>query len=137
MTVLEKKAGSGVERANLGQHIVVAVVAGAIGIGAALGISSVVGGTEAFGPAQIEQARAVEFADYLENAYIARVNSAKNADLIQLYRGPFMARVGEIEAQRAADLVEHQANLHRGRLAAINAQRANDMVEFRYGGAGK
>lgn len=133
MTVLEKRAASGVDGRNLGMYAAVAILAGAVGVGAALGISKV-NEPDVLNPAQIEQIRGAELADHLQNQYIAEVNAAKSADLIEFYRAPFMARVARIQEQRAADMVEHYSKLHMGVLARINEQRAADMVEFHYGG---
>jgi hypothetical protein len=132
MTVLEKKAASGVDGRKLVQYTAVAVVAGAIGVAATLGVAAIADQAE-LNPAQIEQVRGGLLADHLENLYIAEVNATKSADLIAFYRGPFMARVAQINEQRAADMVEHYSNVHKGWLAQINEQRAADMVELRFG----
>lgn len=132
MAVLDERAFSGAQGRKFGEYVVVSVLAVALGVAAALGFQAIT--TEpSFGPAQIEQARAAELADHLQNRWIADVNAARNADLIEFYKAPFMERVARIQEQRAADLVEHHAAQYRGELAAIHDQRARDMVELRYG----
>lgn len=132
MAVLHQKAVSGVHGRNVGGYLVVAVVAVALGVAMALGFQAITA-EEPFGPAEIEQAKGVALASHLQNQWIAEVNATKNADLVEFYRAPFLARVARIQEQRAADMVEHYSALHRGELARIIEQRARDMVEFRYG----
>lgn len=132
MTVLDTKAASGVEGRNFGQYVAVALVAGAIGVGAALGFRAITD-IEEFGPAQIEQARAEALVDHLENQWTAQVNATRSAELVEYYRAGFMAQVARIQEQRAADMVEHYSNQQQPQLEAINEQRALDMVRFRFG----
>ena len=50
----------------------------------------------------------------LENQRIARVNVTKNADLIEFYQTPLMARVPKIRERRAADMVERFSKQYQG-----------------------
>lgn len=112
MTVLEKKAASGVDGRKLAQFLGVGLVAAAIGVGAAFGIGSITE-SDALSPSQISDIRSSELADHLETRYLAGVTATRNADLAEYHRRTFMARVAE-----------------------IHEQRAEDMAEFRFGGAG-
>ncbi len=134
MTVLDKRAASGINPRKLGEYVAVALVAGAIGVGSVLGIAAI-DGSDRFGPAEIEQAKAAVFVDHLENKWIAQVNATRAADLVESHRAPFMARVAEIQRQRAADMVDRYTNSHRASPAAVYEQRASDMVELQYGRA--
>ena len=135
MTVLEKKAASGVDGSRLAQYVGVAIVAGAVGIAASLGITNLVA-TDSLSVAEIHQIRSEQFAEMAQNQWIAQVNATKGADLVEAYRGAFMARVAAIQSQRAQDLVEHHADSYRAQLALVNEQRAQDRVDFRYGLSG-
>ena len=132
MAVIHEKAVGGVQGRSVGGYLVVGVLAVVLGIGLALGFQAITT-DEPFRPAEIEQARSEALVSYLQSQWIAEVNATKNADLVEFYRAPFMARVARIQEQRAADMVAHFSAAYRGELAAINEQRARDMVEFRYG----
>lgn len=102
MTVWEKKATSGIEVRKVGQYLAVVALAGAIGVGGALGLSRL-GESNALSPAEISEIRADEYVAHLENQWIAQVNVAR------------------IQEQRAAAMVEYYSNLyHRGELARID-----------------
>ena len=101
MTVLDRKATSGVEVKKVGQYLAVAALAGAIGVGGALGLSTLDASTS-LSPAEISQIRWDEYAAHLENQWIAQVNATR------------------IQEQRAADMVEHYSNLYQVELGQIN-----------------
>jgi hypothetical protein len=98
MTVLDRKATVGIDVKKAGQYLAVAALAGAIGVGGALGLSQL-GESNALSPAEISQIRAEAYVAHLENQWIAQVNAVK------------------IQEQRAADMVEHYSNLYQGELA--------------------
>ena len=132
MTVLEKKAASGVEGKKLGRYLGVAVLAGAIGVAAAIGFTNAVEFDD-LSPSQIAQIRAGDQVDYQYNQWLARVEATRSAEQIGRFEGAFMANVARIQTQRAADMVEHYTNQNSARAAGIAEQRAADMVEFKYG----
>lgn len=101
MTVLDRKATIGVEVKQVGQYLAVAVLAGAIGVGGALGLSRL-GESNALSPAEISQIRAEGYVAHLESQWAAQVRTTR------------------IQEQRAADMVEHYSNLYQVELARIN-----------------
>ncbi|HEX9762422.1 MAG TPA: hypothetical protein VGA97_04900 [Acidimicrobiia bacterium] len=112
MTVLQRET-AGVDGRQLAKFVATTILMGAIGVGVVLGLDRIVA-TDTLSPAQIEQARGSALAEHLENQWIAQVNVTKNADLIEFYRAPFMARVAKIQEQRAADMVEHFSKQYQG-----------------------
>lgn len=101
MTVLDRKATGGIEVKRVGQYLAVVALAGAIGVGGALGLSRL-GESNALSPAEISEIRADEYGAHLEKQWIAQVNATK------------------IQEQRAANMVEHYSNLYQGELARTN-----------------
>ncbi|HEX9761856.1 MAG TPA: hypothetical protein VGA97_02035 [Acidimicrobiia bacterium] len=136
MTVLEKKAATGVDTKTIGRYLGVAVVAVAIGVGVGLGADRLASGDEV-NPASIATLRAAEYADYMQNQWIAQVNATKNADLVARFAGQHAAQMAQIQAQRAQDMADHLAGQFAARLNAINEQRAEDMSTFKYGWEGE
>jgi hypothetical protein len=132
MTVLEERAPAGVDWKRIGQYLVVALAAAAVGVGATLGSLRLAGSAE-LGPAEIAQARADEYVDFARNQWIAEVNATRQSDQVAFYQGLYAAQVAAIEAQRADDMVQFYADAFRARLAQIYEQRAQDMVTFRFG----
>jgi hypothetical protein len=131
MTVLERKAASGISTNKVGRYVGVALVAGTLGVVGALGVSNLTEG--ALSPAQIEQIRAGGQVDHQHGLWLARVEATRNAEQVARFEGPFMAKVAQIQEQRAADMAEHFANQNSARAAAIAEQRGQDMAEFKYG----
>ena len=131
MTVLDKKAASGISTNKVGRYVGVALVAGTLGVLGALGISNL--SEDALSPAQIEQTRAGAQVDYQYSQWLARVEATRNAEQIARYEGAFMANVAQIQEQRAADMVEHFTNQNNAQAATLAEQRGQDMVEFKYG----
>jgi hypothetical protein len=112
--------------------LAVAVLALAIGVGGTLGVNSLVTASDP-SPARIESVRWDEYAEAAQNRWIAQVNATRGEDLVASSRYPFLARVGEIQAQRAQALVEHLTNQYWAQIRAANATRAQDMVDIHYG----
>ena len=132
MAVLQEQVAGGVGgRINL-RYVAVAVLAVAIGVGATLGVTSLVATSDP-SPTRIASMRWDEYVEMAQNRWIAEVNATRGEDLVAFYRNPFLARAGEIQAQRAQALVEHLTNQHWAQIRAANAQRAQDMVDFHYG----
>ena len=131
MTVLDKKAASGIESKGIGKYVGVALVAGTIGVVGALGFTNLT--DDSLSPAQIEQVRGDALADHQLSLWLGRIEAARQADQIARFEGPFMAQVARINQQRAEGMVEHFENQNKARAAAIAEQRGQDMVEFKYG----
>jgi hypothetical protein len=105
MAVLQEQVAGGVAgRINL-RYLGVAVLALAVGVGATLGVNSLIGSDDP-SPAQIASVRWDEYADMAQNRWIAQVNATDGDDLVAFYRSSFLARAGEIQAQRAQDMVD-------------------------------
>ena len=136
MTVLDKRVTSGLEGRKLGRYIAVALVAGAIGVTAAVGFTRVVD-SEQFGPAEIAQVRGSELGEHLRSQWIAQVNATKNADLVSFYAGLHAAELRGISEQRSADMVDYYTGQNEARVREINEQRAQDMVELKWGWEGE
>jgi hypothetical protein len=132
MAVLQEQVVGGVAgRINL-RYLAVAVLALAIGVGATLGVNRLIGSDDP-SPAQFASARWDEYAEMAQNRWIAQVNATGDEDLVASFRNPFLARVGEIQAERAQALVEHLTSQHWAQIRTAQAQRAQDMVGLRYG----
>ncbi len=136
MTVLDKRAASGIEGKKVGRYIAVAVAAVAIGVTAAVGFTSLLESGD-ISPTEIAQVRGAEFGEHLENQWIAQVSATKNADLVNFYAGLHAAELHGISEQRSADMVDYFSNQNLARVRGINEQRAQDMVEFKWGWAGE
>jgi hypothetical protein len=86
MTVLEKNAANGVDWQGLARYFTVAVLAVAVGAGAALGVHRVVR-AERLGPAEIEQARGALLGELLRNQYTVEIVRTRAAERLR-QRGP-------------------------------------------------
>ncbi|MCI0424637.1 MAG: hypothetical protein L0Z49_06655 [Actinobacteria bacterium] len=135
MTVLEKKA-TRVDVPQLARYVGVALLAGALGVGIAVGGQSLVG-NDSPTPASIAATRAGLYAEHMQNTWIAQVNATRSADMVARFAGQYGAHLAALQSQRAAEFAASQAGQFAARVSAINEQRAEDMATFKYGWEGE
>jgi hypothetical protein len=134
MTVLHRRVTTGGKTVGMSAYIIVGFLALGMGIGIAVGVRGLVG-VESVNPSEIAAVRADEFAELMQNHWIAEVNATKSEDLVSHHRNAFYAGVALTESQRAQDLADHLEGQFNAKLFEIQLQRSEDMATYRFGGS--
>lgn len=136
MSVLQSRTATKAAKRSIGfgTYLIVGLLTAAIGVGAVAGIRELTS-VDTLSPTRVAAIKADDFADLMENRWIAELNATRNADLVSHYRNGFYAGIAGIEAQRAEDLAEHLEGQYLAEVAEIQEQRAEDMATYRFGGS--